>query len=137
MFRALWAAVGPPVPSKGIRELSVAGLQSHTQAAGGTHSFSLSSRTWQKPVPWRKRICRVYCVSLCHRVALSSGHLWEKVGGGAVQRVFSLEGIFEQPPQAPSGASRQHHRCWPLYGWLHACSHVFSQDISTNLFYGY
>lgn len=63
--------------------------------------------------------------------------LWASPGegeGGAVRRVFAPEGIFEQPPQAPSGASHQHHRCWLPDGRLR---HVFSQDISTNLFYGY
>lgn len=113
MCRALWAAVGPPVPSIGIRELSVAGLQSHTQAAGGTHRFSLSSRTRQRPGLKKK--------DLQGRVLepLPQGGPWlwaspGKGGGGAVQRVFPQRASLSSLPRrplAPLISITGQHRC--------------------------
>lgn len=100
MFRALWAAVGPPVPSKGIR--TVRCWPAVTHAGGGRNTQLL---TFQLHLAKASALEKKDLQGLMLEPLPQGGpRLWASPGergGGAVQRVFSWRASLSSLPRHP------------------------------------
>lgn len=86
---------------KASENLSIAGLQSHTQAAGGTPSFlTFQPHLAEASALEKKDLQGSNAQASATGSPLALGSIPGEGEGGAVQRVFP-EGIFEQPPRRP------------------------------------